>query len=54
MTDDATPLQIEGVVNGLNSLLTEVDGATVTNLRDVVEQTEFASDMILLFFDIGT
>jgi len=53
VTDDATMIQIEGLVNSLNSFVSNTQ-AQVTNLRDQVEQTQLASFLIILFFDLGT
>lgn len=50
----SSALQIEGVVNGLNSIVAETDGTEVVNLQDFLSQTEFASEMIMLFFYVGT
>jgi len=51
VTDDATMIQIEGLVNSLNSFVSNTQ-AQVTNLRDQVEQTQLASFLIILFFDL--
>jgi len=45
-------IQVEGIINSLNSFLTTQQG-NVLNLRQQVEQTKLASFLILLFFDIG-
>jgi len=49
--DNATSIQIEGLVNSLNSYITNTQ-AQVTNLRDQVDQTQLASFLIILFFDL--
>ncbi len=50
---NSTDIQIEGLVNGINSLLSDI-GGQVSNLRKQVDQTKLASFLIIVFFDIGS
>ena len=51
VADNASAIQIEGLVNGINSFISNTQG-TVINLRSQVAQTALASSLILLFFDV--